>query len=447
MVAATERIGIDPWVAIVLAISLVLLNGFFVAAEFALVKVRPTQIEPHVERGEKRGRLAKNMIEHLDAYLSATQLGITLASLALGWIGEPAFARLLRPLLEGLGVSSPTVVHTVSLTVAFSFIAVFHIVVGELAPKSVAISRPRATSLWVAGPLYLFYKASYPAIWLLNGTARALLKLVGIETAEGAVPTHSEEEVRLLLASRRDSELSDDKRELLENVFELSERNARQIMLPRNEVVFLTNDQSLEENLHTARTSGHTRYPLCEGDLDHIVGIVHIKDLFRRASMPQSLSELARSIHFVPETTPADKLLRRMRAEKIHMAAVLDEFGGTSGVVTLENVIEEIVGEIQDEFDAETPELVKLGPRLYEVAGSMLIAELEDELDLELSDRDEDTIAGVLLSEIGRRARVGDKVTIAGIDLTVKAVDGNRIATIELKTPPPAEQPSEATTD
>ncbi len=434
---------LSPGLAIPLALLFVALNGFFVAAEFALVKVRPTQIEPHADRGERSGRLARHMVSHLDAYLSATQLGITLASLALGWIGEPAFARLLEPALERLPFASPALLHTVSLAVAFTTITVLHIVLGELAPKSLAIRKPEATSLWVAAPLFLFYKATFPVIWVLNHAANAFLRIFGIQPlAEGEL-AHSEEEIRRLLASDEQSELTEHKRELLDNIFELSDRNARQMMIPRSDVVFLSTAAPMEENMNIARSSGHTRFPLCEEDLDHTLGLVHIKDLFRATQTPASLNEVRRPISFVPETATADRLLRRMRAEKVHMAAVLDEFGGVSGIVTLENVIEEIVGEIQDEFDFEVPELVAVGEGVYQVSGSMLIADLEDELGLELDDRDEDTIAGIVLSELGRPAKVGDKVSLASMGLLVREIDGNRIRVVRLSVEPPPESSAE----
>jgi CBS domain containing-hemolysin-like protein len=419
-------IGISPGWAIALAIFCVFLNGFFVAAEFALVKVRPTQIEPHLVQGGLRARLANRMIRHLDAYLSATQLGITLASLALGWLGEPAFASLLTPLLQRLGFG-PALIHTISLALAFSVITVLHIIVGELAPKSLAIRKPEATTLWVSVPLYYFYKVTYPLIWLLNGSANFLLKRVGIEPISDGDSAHSEEELRRLLASESDNDLSEHKRELLENVFELSERTARQTMVPRADIVFLDSNKTVEENLQVARQSGHTRYPYCDDDLDHVLGIVHIKDVFQAGSAPESLDDLRRPVAFIPETLPADRLLRRMRAEKVHMAAVLDEFGGVSGIVTMENVLEEIVGEIQDEFDSETPDIVRLSPTRFKVAGSMLVAELEESLEMEISDRDEDTIAGIVLSEIGRRALVGDKIHFQNLNIEVQEVHENRI--------------------
>jgi magnesium and cobalt exporter, CNNM family len=435
--------GLDPWTGLVLGVFLVGLNGFFVAAEFALVKVRPTQLETHAARGTRRGKIASHMVSHLDAYLSATQLGITLASLALGWIGEPAFAWVLEPLILRIPGTTPALVHPVSITSAFLVITILHIVLGELAPKSLAIRKPEPTSLWVAMPLFFFYKVTYPAIWVLNHLANGVLRIFGIQPLRESELAHDEEELRLLLASSDPSRLSVQKRRLLDNVFELSHRYARKIMVPRADVVYLSTDRSVEENLAIARQSGHTRFPLCEGDLDRVVGLVHIKDLFRAEAPPERLEEMKREIAYVPETLPLDRLLRRMRSEKLHMAAILDEYGGVSGIVTLENVIEEIVGEIQDEFDREKPELVQTGENLYEVAGAMLVEDLERELDIELSDRDEDTVAGVVLSDLGRRPRVSDKVQLGPIEVEVVEVVGNRIVALRLKVPaekPPADR-------
>ena len=417
---------IDPITGLLLGLFLVGLNGFFVAAEFALVKVRPTQLDPHVARGDRRGKLARHMVRHLDAYLSSTQLGITLASLALGWIGEPAFAWMLAPILGLIPGLSPALSHSITLTAAFLTITVLHIVLGELAPKSVAIRKPESTSLWVALPLFLFYKAAYPAIWLLNHAANGVLGLFGIKPVAEAELAHNEEELRLLLASSGASQLSAHKRQLLGNVFELSDRTARQAMVPRADVVYLSTDRRLEENLAVARSSGHTRFPLVRGALDRIIGLVHIKDLFHHPDVAD-LEEVCRDIGFVPETMQLDRLLRRMRQDRVYMCAVLDEYGGVSGIVTLENVIEEIVGEIQDEFDEEPPELVQRGDNLYQVAGAMLVDDLETALGVEFSERDEDTIGGVVLSEIGRSPKVGDRAELAPLTLEVQKVEGNRI--------------------
>jgi CBS domain containing-hemolysin-like protein len=425
-------IGLNPWVGLFLGVLLVLLNGFFVAAEFALVKVRPTQLDPYVAQGSRRGEIARHMVRHLDAYLSATQLGITLASLALGWIGEPAFAWLIEPLVMKIPGATPAMVHTVSLTTAFLVITILHIVLGELAPKSVAIRKPEATSLWVSVPLYLFYKVSYPAIWVLNHAANGLLKLVGIAPVSESELGHDEEELRLLLASTHASRLSEWKRDLLDNVFELSHRTARQVMVPRADVVYLSTTRTMDENLDVARESRRTRFPLCRGDLDQVIGLVHIKDLFRAPEVPKSLEEIAHPVAFVPETLPLDRLLRRMRKDKRNMVAVLDEYGGVSGIITLEDVLEEIVGEIQDEFDHEEPDFVKRATNVWDVSGSMLVADFEDLVELELSDRDEDTIAGVVLSELGRRPQVGDRVTLGDLYLEILQVRGNRILNVRV---------------
>jgi CBS domain containing-hemolysin-like protein len=423
---------LDPWLGLVLGLFLVLLNGFFVAAEFALVKVRPTQVDPHVARGSRRGRAARHMIHHLDAYLSATQLGITLASLALGWIGEPAFAWLVRPLVSLVPGASPALVSTASITAAFLLITILHIVLGELAPKSLAIRKPEGSALWTALPLLLFYKVTYPAIWLLNHAANALLRLVGVEPVAESELAHDESELRLLLASADPSRLSSQKRELLDNIFELSNRVARQIMVPRGDVVYLSTTRTLADNLAVARESGHTRFPLCEGDLDRAVGLVHIKDLFRAGERIAALAEVARELVFVPETLQADRLLRRMRARRLHMVAVVDEYGGVSGIVTMENVIEEIVGSIQDEFDLEKPELVKQGKNVYLISGGMLVADLEQAVGLELSDRDEDTVGGVVLSELGRLPVPGDRVELGPVEIEVVHLEGNRVTAVRL---------------
>lgn len=411
---------------------LILINGFFVAAEFALAKVRPTQLDPAVRRGDRRARLADKIVRNLEAYLPTTQLGVTLASIALGWVGEPAVAWLIRPLVIRIPGVTETLIHSISLTIAFATVSVLHILFGELLPKSIAIRSPEGTSMWIAMPLYAFSRLALPITWVMHRCANGLLRLLGFSPTSEREIAHSEEELRLLLASDETTRLPAQKRDLLENVFELSERIARQVMVPRADVIFLSTTQSLEENLTRARASGHTRFPLCHGDLDHIVGLVHIKDLFRAVPAPTDLARIARPVRFVPETLQLDRLLARMRSERVHLMAVLDEYGGVAGIVTLENVIEEIVGEIQDEFDAEKPELVRKGEDLYQVSGSMLVVDLEDELGIEFSDRDEDTIAGVVLSELGRRPRVGDRVEIGPIRLEVLEVQGNRIRTLRL---------------
>ncbi len=434
-----EHGGFDPWLGLGLGMLFVALNGFFVAAEFALVKVRPTQIEPHAARGELRGKVGLHMVRHLDAYLSACQLGITLSSLALGWIGEPAFAWLLSPLLGLLPGLSATATQTVSVTVAFSVITVLHIVLGELAPKSVAIRKPEPTTLLLALPLYAFYKVTYPIIWVLNLTANGLLRLVGIAPVSESELAHSEEELRLLLSSEHAGELHKDTRKLLDNIFELTHRVARHIMVPRADVIYLSLTQSVEDNIEIARESAFTRFPLCKGDLDEVVGLLHIKDLFCKQDKLKSLEDINRDLEFVPETLPLDKLLRRMRQERLHMAAVVDEYGGVSGIVTLEDVIEEIVGQIQDEFDEEHPDVVAMEPGVWRVAGSILVMDLEQAIGLELSDRDEDTVGGLVLSELGRSPRIGDSVQVGIAQFSVLEANRRRIHLLEVRVTPAEE--------
>jgi len=433
-VAATVPGGsldLSPITGMLLGLFLVALNGFFVAAEFALVKVRSTQLDARISKGDWRAHRARHLVAHLDRYLSATQLGITLASIALGWVGEPAFSWLMKPMVSTLGLSEEAT-HVSSAAAVFALVSILHIVLGELAPKSLAIRKPEPTSLWVAWPLYLFYVATMPAIWLLNHAANGFLKIFGIEPVTEGELAHDEEELRLLLASPDASLLSKHKRELLDNIFELSHRMARQIMVPRADVVYLSIDRSLEDNLTTARESGHTRFPLCDGDLDHVVGLVHIKDLFRATGPVKDLTQMKREIAFVPETLELDRLLKRMRTERSHMAAVLDEYGGVSGIVTLENVIEEIVGQIQDEFDMEPPQIVQKGTNRYQVSGAMLVEELEDELGVEFSDRNEDTVGGVVLSELGGSPSIGDRVELGPLEIEVRDVDLNRVKTVRV---------------
>lgn len=417
-----------PWLGLSLGLLLVALNGFFVAAEFALVKVRPTQIQPRAEKGELRARMTQHVLAELPSYLSAAQLGITLASLALGWIGEPAFAWLLRPVFAHIPSATPAMLHSASITAAFFTITTLHIVLGEQAPKWLGLKNPESVSLWVSVPMYLFYKVTFPLTWLLNLATNAVLKLVGIEATGGEHADHSEEELRLMLSSGHSGRLSKQKRELLDNVFELSHRTARQVMVPRAGVTYLSLHRSLEENLATARQTEFTRFPLCKEDLDQAIGIVHIKDLFRAPELPKSLESIMREIHFVPETLTLDRLLRRMRKEREHMVAVVDEYGGVSGIVTLEDVIEEIVGQIQDEFDQEIPDIVRVSENVYRVSGSMLVVELEDALSVEFSERDEDTVGGVVLSELGRQPKVGDVVEVGEVRFEVVETSRRRIA-------------------
>ncbi len=415
---------------LVLAFLFVLANGFFVAAEFAMVKVRSTQIAELAEQGSVRAKMARKLVRHLDAYLSATQLGITLSSLALGWIGEPAFHHLIQPLFTRFQVGEAAA-KSISATVAFIIISILHIVLGELAPKSIAIQKPVATTLWTAHLLHAFYFITYPAIWLLNGASRQLLKLVGIHAAgEHSEIAHSPEELRLILASSEKAGiLSEENREIIEGVFQFSKRTARQIMVPRTDVVLLSTRKSIDENLETIRTTRHTRYPLCDGSLDDTIGLIHVKDLMlaQLRGPGRSMIELKREVLFVPENSTVESVLSQFIESKTHMAVVLDEYGGASGIVALENITEELFGQIQDEFDRERPEIEPLGNGRYRVRGDYLIEDLADRLKIDVGEPEEETVGGYVAARLGREVFPGDKVEMADLSISVLEAERFRV--------------------
>lgn len=412
---------------LILAALFVIANGYFVAAEFAIVKVRSTQLAELGARGSKRAGRALRLTRNLDAYLSATQLGITLASLALGWIGEPAFAGLIKPSLESLGHFSSAVAHSISATVAFTLISILHIVFGELAPKSIAIRKPVGTALWVAHLLVVFYYVMFPAIWLLNAMSNLVLRIIGIRPMSEGEVAHSEEELRLILThSEAAGVLSEPNLEIIEGVFQFRRRTAKQIMVPRPDVVILSTRQSIAENLETIRLAGHTRYPLCDGSLDNAVGFIHVKDLFlaQLQGPGRSLMELRREILFVPENTTVENLLNHFLEAKTHMAVVIDEYGGASGITFMENITEELFGQIQDEFDRERLEVEPLGDGAYRVRGDYLIEDLADRLEVSIEPPAEKTIGGYVAARIGREVEPGDRCTLGPLDLEV--LEGER---------------------
>jgi CBS domain containing-hemolysin-like protein len=422
----------DP-LLIAVAIALVLVNAFFVAAEFAMVRVRATRMAPLAEQGNWRARAVVVAQRRLDAFLSATQLGITLTSLGLGWIGEPAFANLLSGVFVALGVESPRVIHNTSVAVAFALITLLHIVIGELAPKSYAIRATERVALWVALPMRIFQIVFRPALWLLDKASEGTLRLLGVrsDTSELA---HSEEELRMLLAeSHRVGQLSESKRELLENVIDYTERTARHVMVPRADIAYLSLARELEENLAVVTQAAATRFPLCSTDIDHVIGMVHVKDLFnRRADLRSSddLQKARREILFVPETRPLDALQKDFQQRRTHMAIVVDEYGGTSGLVTLEDVIEEIVGEIQDEFDRETPR-VEETPAGLVFDGLTVVDDVADRLGVKLATTaDVSTLGGFITAQMGRIPRQGDRVAVEGYDLSVVEVRGRRVTRV-----------------
>ena len=415
---------------------LVLLNGFFVASEFSLVKVRGSQLDALIEEGDERAGVARHVVDRLDSYLSATQLGVTLASLALGWLGEPFLSQMLEPLFVWCGVRSPIVISSVSVALGFVAITSVHIIFGELAPKYIAIGDPVPTAMTLVRPLRLFYVIFKPAIWCLNRSSNFILKkLFHIDLVGGQELAHSEEELRVILSdSEKSQEVTTVGKELLINTLDLRRRVVRDIMTPRGAVVYLDIDQSFEDNLARARTSRHTRFPLCKSHLDKPLGLVHIKDLLGlvREERPDLIS-IKRDLMVVPEMMSLEQLLTTFLNKHAHLGMVVDEFGGTMGIVTLDNVLAEIVGDIHDEFDAEQTEFKRLNDDEFEADGVLGLYELNDLTDLELTNTEVSTIGGYVTHLLGHLPRPGEHVQVGEYLATVTKADGRRIGQLHFK--------------
>lgn len=420
---------------------LVALNGFFVAAEFALVKVRDTQLQPLIAQGNRRAKMAQHILHNLDAYLSAAQLGITLASLALGWIGEPIFEALLHPVFGWLGWTGDEWLRVrsgIAFAVGFSVITFLHIVAGEQAPKSLAIKQPLPTALWAAYPLRWFYVIAYPFIWVLNHSALWLLRQVGIAVASEHDGAHSEEELRLMFdANQRHAGGSKLGREIVLNALDLRHRVAREVMRPRSEITVLDTEASIAECLEVAERTRYSRLPLCEaGNLDRTLGVIHIKDLFAMRLKAKSGADLVcvvRKLVFVPPMARLEGLLQLFLDRKLHMGLVVDEYGGTVGLVTLENILEEVVGQIQDEFDQEKPLLLKTGEHFWEVDGALPLHELEELVGEELTEEEITTTSGFVTHRLGGFPKEGDIVRLEAFMLRVEALDGMRVSRLRLE--------------
>ena len=418
---------------IAVAVGLVILNAFFTAAELSMARVRNTRMEELIQEGDWRARAVRVHQERLQYFLSATQLGITLASLGLGWVGEPAFAHVLAPALRMMGITSEVVTHNISAAAAFMFITFMHIVVGELVPKAYAIRATEQVALWTALPMRAFQVVVKPALWLLDRTASRILRLLRVDL-EHTPEAHSEEELRMLLAeSHKVGTLSGDKRELLENIIDYTERTARHAMIPRADVVYLSLARSLEENFDVIAQTTHTRFPLATIDIDHVAGMIHVKDLFLRRDKllsSEDLVELKRDILFVPESRPLDALLREFQQNRTHMAIVVDEYGGTAGMITLEDVIEEIVGEIQDEFDREPPK-VEETPDGFVFDGLSLVDDVWERLGVDAEGSSEvSTLGGFVTEQLGRIPRVGDRVMVHDLEMRVLEMKGRRVSKV-----------------
>lgn len=417
-------------------------NGFFVASEFAMVKVRKTRIEQLVNEGNFSAKIALEALKDLDKFIAAVQLGVTISSIGLGWVGEGTLARIIEPLfvfLPGIGKNIAT--HTVSVSIAFALITFFHVVLGELIPKSIALEYTEKTALLVARPMQVLTFFFNPFIWLLNGFGNFVLKVLNIPHSHKGSLVHSTEELDMLVnASYDGGVLNETEKDMLHNVFKFSDLTAKQVMIPRTDMICIPIDMPLEELNKLAAENQYTRYPVYEDDIDHIIGLVHVKDLYSLAIKDEvcPISKILRDVLLVPETITMDNLVLEFKKRKGQMAIVVDEFGGTSGLVTLEDVIEEIFGDVQDEFDEEeevTDEIKEVAPNTY-IANSMMrldeFAEFFQINEKEIDDDDIDTIGGLVIKLLGRIAEVNDTVTFNNITFVVKEVDGARITKLEI---------------
>ncbi|MGH2622632.1 MAG: hemolysin family protein [Sphingobacterium sp.] len=404
-------------------IFLVLANGFFVAAEFAIVKVRASQIELQAKSGSKVAQIAKSITEHLDGYLAATQLGITLASLALGWVGEAVMTQIVHELFGIFNIElSGKIATNLGHVLAFSIITFMHIVFGELAPKSIAIHKPVATTMKIAIPLQFFYYIFRPIIWCLNGFANFLLKLIGIKVSNHE-SNHSSEELQYLLEKGKESGvLNDSEHELIKNVFDFNERIVKNIMVPRTKIVAIDQDEKAETFIHTVTEEGYSRIPIYDDNIDQIIGVVHTKDILPLLFNGKEviLKNIMRKPYFIPETKKINDLMTEFQLKRIQIAFVLDEFGGTAGMVTLEDIVEELVGEIQDEYDEEVPLVEQISETEFMVDASSSVHDANSTLPLELPESsDYDTVAGLVSHLFEKIPDVGDSTENLGYRFTI----------------------------
>ncbi len=409
---------------LILTLFLVLLNGFFVAAEFAIVKVRSSQVEIKAKDGSRVGVTAKHIVANLDAYLSATQLGITLASLGLGWVGEAVVSEVIMVSFDTFGLNiAPELSHQIAFPIAFLFITVMHIVFGELAPKSIAIQLPVRTTFAIALPLQIFYYIFRPFIWTLNSFATFILKLLGVSAVKGH-EAHSSEELQLLLDQGKESGVLDSsEHELIKNVFDFNERAVKKIMVPRTKIIAISSAATGKEIVDSMTTEGYTRMPVYEENMDNIVGLLHVKDVLLKVKDNLSFvaKDILRPVMYVPEAKHISDLLTEMQhKQNPMMAIVLDEFGGTAGLVTMEDIVEELVGEIQDEYDEEKPVVEKISPTEYIVNAQATISDVNEFLPIALPEDDEyDSVAGLMNVIFEKIPDLHEKKELVGYECSI----------------------------
>jgi CBS domain containing-hemolysin-like protein len=421
---------------IIIVFILVFLNAFFVATEFAMVKVRKSRIETLVAEGDKSAMHTLTVVNDLNSYLSGCQLGITLASLGLGWVGEPALAHMLEPLFELFHMPA-SLVHTVSFILGFSIITSFHIVLGELVPKSLAITSAEKIAMKTAYPLMLFYKVSYPVMWAFNNTTNLILKVFGVSQASEHDEAHTDQEIKLLVAQSYEQGLVDKSElTLVDNIFDFSETTVKDIMVPRTDMECIFVEDSFDDIIAYALGQQLTRYPVCMDSKDNIIGFVHIKDLYKKKieDTDPDIRDIIREVKFVPESLSISELLKKFKKEKAQMVVINDEYGGTSGLVTIEDVLEEIVGEIHDEFDMdEGSEITKTEEGGYIIDGKVLLEDINEMLNTDIDAENIDTIGGWVYSELKKYPAVKDKIQYADYDFIVLECDDRRINKVQIK--------------
>lgn len=419
---------------------LVFLNGYFVASEFSLVAVRKTRIDELAKKNGQAKALQKALSD-LDRYISATQLGITIASLALGWIGEPAIAHFLEPFFRFLPQEAAVITsHTVAVTIAFTLITFLHIVLGELAPKSLALQRSETVALWIISPLIIFSNIFQPFIWLLNQSGQLVIRLFGIHSSDDDNAAHSEEEVKTILRQSSARGVIPQKEvEMVYNVFQFGDIPAKTVMIPRTEILAFSISTPLKDVLKKIIRDTHSRFPVYEDSIDNIIGFIHIKDIYRtslkgKETLSTTLSKLdiVRKVINVPEVKKIDSVLQEMRRKRNHLVVVKDEFGGTAGIITLEDIIESLVGEIEDEFDQPVEDWKKQKDGSYMVSGHMPIVDVQDKFHLSLKGQGYTTIGGLVFGLLGREPKVGDSIQLSELLFEVKEVEGKRVKLLKL---------------
>lgn len=421
---------------ILITLVLVSLNGFFVAAEFAIVKVRSSQIEVKVKEGVGVAVLAKHIVSHLDGYLAATQLGITLASLGLGWIGEPVVSKIIINVMDLAGVAiTAELAHKIALPVAFAIITILHIVFGELAPKSMAIQRPEKVTLFIAYPLQFFFFVFRPFIWILNGIANLLLKTIGVSTVHGS-EIHSSEELKYLVQQgQKSGRIDDDEYKIIKNAFDFSEQTVKQIMVPRIQVFAVDIHQFNKKTLEKVIAENYSRIPVYERNIDNILGVVYLKDLLISAMKNEQpdITNLVRKMIIVPDSKNIGKLLNEFQLRHQQMALVVNEYGGTEGIITMEDILEELVGEIQDEFDNEIPFVEKTGEKIYQVNAAASIDDINEMLPHPLTkDKVYETLAGLLIFKFGKIPNVKERIEIDNYEFVIVKRSKSSVMLVQL---------------